>query len=327
MTSATQTPLSQSPSRNLSVRLVNGLLAIAPLYAVLKYLARRRIIKRAELLGVPWRQQTAELERAIQPASNRTGPAGSSEWQAHWQAIYNPEVYYPDYYLSYPFHAYQRGNMSWDAAIEQEVATLSVHANLWPGTMGTEGDERMRQGYQDILVDRIEGQPHNIVDIGCGIGMSTFALQDCFPDATITGLDLSPYFLSVAHARAETQHRTVSWRHAAAEMTGLPDHSCDLASFSLVFHETPAKEARKIFAEMHRILRPGGYLALMDMNPEASAHRHMPPFVLALLKSTEPFLDDYFRFDIIEAIAAAGFSTPTQTVSSPRHRTIIAQAV
>jgi hypothetical protein len=52
----------------------------------------------------------------------------------------------------------------------------------------------------------------------------------------------------------------------------------------------------------------------------------MPPYILTLLKSTEPYLDQYFTLDIEQAIAEAGFEAPMITCNSPRHRTVIAKA-
>jgi hypothetical protein len=51
----------------------------------------------------------------------------------------------------------------------------------------------------------------------------------------------------------------------------------------------------------------------------------MPPYVLTLLKSTEPYLDQYFSLDISEALVSAGFQTPSIGSNSRRHRTVIAQ--
>ena len=189
--------------------------------------------------------------------------------------------------------------------------------------------------------------------------MSTFALQETFPNAQMTGLDLSPYFLAVAKYRGEerregrgersqqpavssqqsnltqnslphssllTPHSSPTWLHAAAESTGLPDASFDLVSACLLFHELPQSAAVAIVREARRVLRPGGHLAIMDMNPKSEIYAKMPPYVKTLLKSTEPYLDEYFSLDLEGAIAAAGFSQPTVTCNSPRHRTIVAQA-
>jgi hypothetical protein len=51
----------------------------------------------------------------------------------------------------------------------------------------------------------------------------------------------------------------------------------------------------------------------------------MPPYVLTLLKSTEPYLDQYFTLDIEQALVEAGFQPPIITLTSPRHRAIVAR--
>jgi ubiquinone/menaquinone biosynthesis C-methylase UbiE len=292
-------------------RLVNGVLAIKPLYNLAKHQARQMMIKRAEKIGVPWRKQVQALR--------------SHNWESELAKVQNPQLKYPDYYVT-SFHAYDKGNLSWDAALEVEVAAYAVHAHIWAGA-GAKGDAKLRQSYHDILKQQITTPPQDILDLGCSVGMSTFALQELYPQAQITGVDLSPYFLAVANYRSQQQQRQINWVHAAAESTGLPNASFDLVSIFLVCHELPQSPTRQIFAEARRLLRPGGHLAIMDMNPQAEAYQKMPPYILTLLKSTEPYLDEYFSLDIEQAIVEAGFQTPTITRNSPRHRTIIAQFI
>ncbi|HEY9660835.1 MAG TPA: SAM-dependent methyltransferase, partial [Allocoleopsis sp.] len=64
---------------------------------------------------------------------------------------------------------------------------------------------------------------------------------------------------------------------------------------------------------------------IMDMNPNSEIYAKMPPYILTLLKSTEPYLDQYFSLDLEQAIYDAGFARPTVICNSPRHRTVIAQ--
>lgn len=92
-----------------------------------------------------------------------------------------------------------------------------------------------------------------------------------------------------------------------------------------MFHELPQQATREIFAEARRLLRSGGYLTLMDMNPRSEIYRKMPPYVLTLLKSTEPYLDQYFTLDIEQALVEAGFQAPIIIPTSPRHRAIVAR--
>ena len=170
--------------------------------------------------------------------------------------------------------------------------------------------------------DSIQTVPNRILDVGCGAGMSTTALQDVYPEAQMTGLDLSDYFLAIATYR--TSQQNIQWLHRPAEETQLPDQSFDLVSICLVVHELPQAATHKILQEARRLLCPG-YLAIMDMNPNSEFVKRLPPYVLTLLKSTEPYLDDYFSLDLEQAVLGAGFQTPQSFVNSPRHRTLIAQ--
>ena len=299
----------------LASRLVNGALSIKPLASLAKQLARKMMIKRAESIGVYWTKEVQTL------SSRGEAVAFSSNWDTELAQIQSG-LTYPEYYLR-PFHAYDQGDLSWDAAMEAEVAAYAVHARIWPEA-GAQGDAKLRQSYHDVLKAQINNEPKDILDLGCSVGMSTFALQTVYPQATVTGLDLSPYFLAVARYRSQPQPR-INWIHAAAESTGLPDGSFDLISAFLMCHELPRTATRQIFQEACRLLRPEGHLAIMDMNPKSDAHAKMPPYILTLLKSTEPYLDDYFTFDIEQAFVDAGFAPPTLTCNSPRHRTLIAQ--
>jgi ubiquinone/menaquinone biosynthesis C-methylase UbiE len=311
----------QSLPPRLASRLVNGILAVKPIAALAKHQARSMMIKRAETIGVYWLQEVKMLR------SRGSQAEFAPEWEAELAQITNPNLTYPDYYLR-PFHAYDQGNMGWEAAMEVEVAAHAVHAKIWQDA-GAKGDSMLRQSYHDILLQKIAA-PQAILDIGCSVGMSTFSLQKTYPQAQITGLDLSPYFLAIARYQSAKSGQSAksatapTWIHAAAEATGLPDASFDLVSAHLIFHELPQDAAIAILQEARRLLRPGGHLAIMDMNPQSEVYAKMPPYILTLLKSTEPYLDQYFALDLPQAIYNAGFDRPTLTANSARHRTLIA---
>ena len=292
----------------LASRLVNKVLAIKPLANLAKHQARQMMIKRAEKIGVPWTKRVQELK--------------TRDWETDLAQVQNPQVAYPDYYLK-SFHAYEQGNLDWEAALEFEVAAQSVHAGIWKES-GANGDRLLRSSYHEIITSQIP-TPQTILDLGCSVGMSTFALQEVYPHAVITGLDLSPHFLAVAKYSSLERHSAINWLHSTAEATPLAANSFDLVSSFLMFHELPQLPTQQILQEAQRLLKPGGYLTIMDMNPKSEIYAKMPPYILTLLKSTEPYLDDYFSLDIESALVAAGFATPTITSNTPRHRTIIAR--
>ena len=295
----------------LASRLVNTLLSIKPLADFTKNQARTMMIKRAESIGVPWRDNVKKLR--------------SHDWEREIKTVENSQLVYPDYYLT-SFHAYEKGNLSWDAALEVESAAYAVRANIWPDA-GKEGDAKLRQSYHQVLQEQVSFQPQTILDLGCSVGMSTLTLQDIYPEAKMTGVDLSPYFLAVAQYRSQDKNKNkkINWLHAAAESIDLPAASFDLISASSIFHELPQTAAIEILGEAKRLLRPGGYFAIMDMNPNSQFFLKMPPYILTLLKSTEPYLDQYVSLDIEQALVDAGFNSPTITSNSPRHRTIVAR--
>ena len=63
-------------------------------------------------------------------------------------------------------------------------------------------------------------------------------------------------------------------------------------------HELPTDVITRTVEEGQRMLRPGGVLAFVDMNPGSIAAKSIHPVLATVLKSTEPFTDDYFQFDL-----------------------------
>jgi len=235
MTVATKSP-------RLASRLINGILSIKPLANFAKQRARQMMIDRSDSIGVPWLERVAELR--------------SKDLEADLEQVKNAQITYPDYYLR-PFHAYDAGNLGWEAATEVEVAAYAVHSRIWQDA-GADGDPKLRRSYHEILKQQIQTAPLDILDVGCSIGMSTFALQTNFPTAKITGLDLSPNFLAIAHRKSVPDPNDITWLHAPAESTGLPDASFDLVSMFLICHELPQAATIDILREVRRLLRPNG---------------------------------------------------------------------
>jgi SAM-dependent methyltransferase len=296
---ASPTPMTQ---------VVNGLLGIKPLWNVAKWQARNMMIKRAERLGIPWRETVKTYQ--------------AQDWDGLWQQATNPELTYPDYYQA-AFHGYDQGHLCWEAAFEFEVAANAVHSSLYPDA-GAQGDLQLRQSYHDVLLAQLPQAPSRILDLHCTVGLSSFTLQACYPNAQLTGLDFSPHYVTLATYNGQQQQRDIDWIHALPEATGLPDQQFDLVSAFLLFHEMPQDATRRIFREARRLVKTGGSFTLMDMNPRSPAYLTMPPYVMTLLKSTEPFMDQYFALDLAAELLAAGFDQVTIHPNSPRHRTAIA---
>lgn len=107
-------------------------------------------------------------------------------------------------------------------------------------------------------------QPLKILDFGCGVGSSIHYFRQFFPNARITGADVSRKSLDIAESRYQqfadfTQFDGLRFDH---NVTGF-----DLIFSACVFHHIPEEDHGRLFAELRRIANPGALLAVFEHNP------------------------------------------------------------
>lgn len=102
-----------------------------------------------------------------------------------------------------------------------------------------------------------------VLDVGSGIGgPSRYLASTCGCD--VTGIDLTAEYCDVANALAQRVGLGDRVRHRQANALELPfeDHSFDVAWTQHISMNIPDKQA--FFAEMRRVVRPGGKLVIYD---------------------------------------------------------------
>lgn len=108
------------------------------------------------------------------------------------------------------------------------------------------------------LSERVRGA--EVIDLGCGTGrMGRWARRH--RAKRVVGVDLTPAMLERAEARGVYDRL----EPGSVTDTGLPAGSADGLVSSLVLCHVGALAA--FFAEARRLLRPGGWLALVDYHP------------------------------------------------------------
>jgi len=108
--------------------------------------------------------------------------------------------------------------------------------------------------------------PAQIVDLGCGPGVSTFELARQLPVATLIGLDIAPRMLNEARRRRRSEpsiHR-ITWIQGDAARLPFEDSSVDACTGHSFLYLVANRTA--VLAEIKRVLKPGGHLVLMEPN-------------------------------------------------------------
>jgi SAM-dependent methyltransferase len=104
-----------------------------------------------------------------------------------------------------------------------------------------------------------------VLDLGCGAGTDLLiAAQMAGPGGRAIGVDMTSAMLELARQSAEGMGlANVEAHEALIESLPVPDASVDVVTSNGVIDLVPDKDA--VFAEIDRVLRPGGRLQIADV--------------------------------------------------------------
>ncbi|MCY4157462.1 MAG: class I SAM-dependent methyltransferase [Gammaproteobacteria bacterium] len=149
---------------------------------------------------------------------------------------------------------------------------------------------------------------NRILEMGCSTGHFTQALAETYPDAEITGVDVSIRALEHALRTGNACGHRWQLHLRAAEDTGFDDGRFDLAASYILLHEMPADAIRAAFAEAYRVLEPGGDLLMSDV----ARYAHLNKVQEWQADQTarfggEPFWRESASLDLAAILEEAGF--------------------
>jgi len=144
--------------------------------------------------------------------------------------------------------------------IDQGSAFWSKVAPQYDQVVDLQIGRRTRSLVRERLAQ--EGRLGHLAEFGCGTGFYTQVLADKADHVVAT--DISPGMLALARDRITAAN--VTFQSEDGQQTSFSDTSFDTAFMSLVIHFT---EPAVTLAEMRRILKPGGTLILVNLDPAA----------------------------------------------------------
>ena len=156
----------------------------------------------------------------------------------------------------------------------------------WDAALYRQFERERTRPAADLLAQVPDIRPRHIVDLGCGPGNSTKLLVNRFPDAVVTGIDLSEAML------ASARERLPRCRFEAADLaTWRPDVAPDLIFANASLHWV--SDHASLLPRLLNQLAPGGVLAIqMPDNRDEPSHAAMQqtaseePWAAFILAST-----------------------------------------
>ncbi|MDQ4145587.1 MAG: methyltransferase domain-containing protein [Actinomycetota bacterium] len=111
------------------------------------------------------------------------------------------------------------------------------------------------------------GPGMSVLDVGAGTG--NFAVEAAKRGARVIASDLTPHLIELGRARTEQEMLDIEWHEADAEDLPFEDEMFDVTAS--VFGAIFAPHADKVVAEMMRVTRPGGVVAMTSWDNDGYA--------------------------------------------------------
>jgi malonyl-CoA O-methyltransferase len=162
----------------------------------------------------------------------------------------------------------------------------------------------LQQEVEQRLLERVayfELEPQRVLDLGCGTGRASAALEEQFPGAQVVSLDWAPNML-----------RHTGKRRARADLLCGDMHQLPLAPrrFDLVFSSLAVQwstQEPRLFAEVLRVLRPGGLFLFTSFGPDTLHELRSAWAAIDEHPHVNQFVDMH---DVGDALVKAGFMDP-----------------
>jgi cyclopropane fatty-acyl-phospholipid synthase-like methyltransferase len=193
----------------------------------------------------------------------------------------------------------QRMSRMYSVDFTRVMQTRHIHAGYWDSGRYDTDLQVAQDRFVDLILSRLPGGAGDrVLDLGCGPGGVARAMAD--RGRCVVALDLS--FDQARLAQAATAGRSASVLHADA--AALPCRSGSMDGALAVEFAVHVPERDALFAEVWRVLRPGGHLVIVDYGVEPSSTRRHRWYIEQIGEERHlPSTTEY-----LEALQRQGFS-------------------
>lgn len=118
-----------------------------------------------------------------------------------------------------------------------------------------------------------ETRPRAVLDVATGTGDVAFRLHALYPQAVITGIDLSEGMLAEARKKLAGMAAEASAhiRFEGADCLALPFEDASFDAITVAYGVRNFQQLELGYAEMHRVLKPGGTLCVIELSEPRNA--------------------------------------------------------
>ena len=118
---------------------------------------------------------------------------------------------------------------------------------------------------KNTLVEQAGLEPGmSVLDLASGTGTLAVIIKRKFPDVDVVGVDGDPRILQIANAKSESANVKIEFDQGLATQLPYADSSYDRVFSTLFFHHLGNSDKARAFAEIFRVLKPGGQLHVAD---------------------------------------------------------------
>lgn len=146
--------------------------------------------------------------------------------------------------------------------VRQMFDSIAGHYDLM-NTVMTFGLHRL---WRDKALRMLPENAARILDVATGTGDVAFRLHHLYPDAKITGIDLSEGMLDMARSKAKERKTGKEVEFVCADSLDLPFGTASFDAVTVAYGVRNFERLSEGYAEMLRVLRPGGMICVIELS-------------------------------------------------------------